>query len=326
MEIVHLGSGRPVGKDMVIALGFFDGLHLGHQKLISRAVSTAAQLKVPSALLTFRRHPLEVIHHGLCFPYLSSMREKHCICRMLGLDYFIDLDFTKNLSRQTPEEFVRGTLLERLGGKVFVVGPDYRFGYRMTGGVEKLEELTAPGNAGVIVVPDLKKYGVKVSSTAIREAVMGGNLGFAADCLGRWYSLTGEVRHGKGRGRNLGIPTANLDLPHDRVMPRPGVFSVFVYLGGRIHKGVGHVGDKPTFNENTYNLEVHLFDFDGDIYGKEITTFFVRHMRDTLSFESPAQMMRQIEADLAGCRDFLGTISRREIRRKAPCFPRAKIG
>ncbi len=304
---------------LVIALGFFDGIHVGHQKLINWTVTLARQWGYSPALFTFSRHPLEVIHSGLCFPYLSSMNEKHCIARELGIEYFITIDFSEEFSRLSPREFVSDILRDRLDGRVFVVGRDYRFGFHGSGNRETLEKLASEFGGKVHSTEDVTIAGQRVSSTGIREAIMGGNMELARKCLGRWYNLSGEVKQGKKRGRGLGFPTANLDLPSDRVMPRPGVYGVFVRAGEQVYPGAAHVGERPTFRESSYNLEVHLLNYSGDLYGREITVYFVRHLRDTVDYETPELMIRQIQKDVGRCREILVPMSQRKILENIPC-------
>lgn len=325
MEIIHLESIQQMERELSVALGFFDGIHLGHQKLITRAVERAREAGIASALFTFRRHPLEVIHHGLCFPYLSSMDEKLCVARSLGLDYFIDVDFTEDFSHMKPENFVEDILMEKLKGKILIVGNDYRFGYRASGNVYKLRQLARAFDSEVVALEDVKVDGLRISSTGIREAIMGGNLEYAARCLGRWYSIRGTVKSGSQRGRRMGFPTANVDLPSHRVMPRPGVYGVFVRHKNQIHPGAGHVGDRPTFNEPTYNLEVNLFDFDGDLYGVKLDTYLVRHVRDTREFDDPIQMARHISEDISRCRKLLSEIDYSLVLKYIPCADKMEV-
>ena len=155
---------------------------------------------------------------------------------------------------------------------------------------------------------------------------MGGNLKKAAKCLGRWYSLSGEVKKGSSRGAKMGVPTANLDLPYDRVMPRPGVYCCYIYYNGTLYQGIGHVGDKPTFDERKYNLEVHILDFEERLYGSELIVFLIKHVRDTVKFDSPEKMMVQIRRDIKECRELFSKMTGKMIKQNIPCPENYEFG
>jgi riboflavin kinase / FMN adenylyltransferase len=318
MKIFQLESIERLDRDTALALGFFDGIHLGHATLINVTVGEARKRGIVSAISTFRRHPFEILHKNLCFPYINTLEEKHSLAQAVGVDYFIDMDFSAEFSRLSPQEFLQNVVRDKLRARVLVVGNDYHFGKDAAGDVELLKKIAEPEGIKVIVVDDVMVNNEKISSTGIREMIIGGYVDIASHHLGRWYSLDGIVKSGEKRGRILGIPTANLDLPHNKIMPRPGVYCIFAAVSGKVYPGAAHVGNRPTFQEEKYNVEVHIFDFNENLYGETIRVFFLKHLRDTVSFESTDAMMSQIAKDLEDCQDYFGKIKKEDIEQYIP--------
>jgi riboflavin kinase / FMN adenylyltransferase len=315
MEVIHLESPTPLDSDTILGLGFFDGIHRGHQKIIERVCRIAREKGIAGGLLTFRRHSIEVLHPYICFPYITTMEEKIHIAGVLGLDYLVDVEFTREFSLISPEAFVEDILLKRTRGKGFVVGRDYRFGFRAMGDAELLRQIASGHGLDMEIVDYISSHNMKIGSSLIRELIMGGDIELANDNLGRWYSISGPVVGGKKRGRRLGIPTANIMLPADKVIPRPGVYCVMVLVDGVMYQGVANLGDRPTFDEEQFNTEVHLFDFSGNLYGKNLRVFYLKNLREIIKFPDEGKMVTQIHSDICECQQYFKDIAQEEIRK-----------
>ncbi|WHX51135.1 bifunctional riboflavin kinase/FAD synthetase [Paenibacillus woosongensis] len=303
MEIINLTY--PLTKEViddnarpqVLAIGQFDGLHLGHASVIESAVRTAASLNLPAAVMTFHPHPKEVMKKGDYDGYLTPPREKERILKSLGVDYVYIVEFNDAFSRVSPQNFVAGVLVP-LQIHTAVVGFDFRYGYRGEGDAGMLRELS-DNTLEVHTVPPFLIEGEKVSSSGIRRALAEGEVQLAARWLGRRYSIYGTVMHGEKRGRQIGFPTANLKPDEHFVLPAKGVYAVRVNYEGQRLKGVMNVGVKPTFHndKSAPSLEIHLFDFNGDLYGKSLSVELVEFIREERRFGSIDELVAQIGKD-----------------------------
>jgi riboflavin kinase / FMN adenylyltransferase len=315
MKVIHLETPEVLEEDTVLGLGFFDGLHRGHQKIVERVCEMARKKNIAGGLLTFRRHSLEVLHPGICFPYITNMEEKIHIARLLGLEYFIDMDFTREFSLISPNAFVEDILFRDARAKGLVVGKDYRFGYRASGNTEILKQVSVKHGAEVEVLDYIQTQDTKISSSLIRELIMSGDIEWANDSLGRWYSISGPVVGGKKRGRKLGVPTANITLPSDKVIPRPGVYCVMVLVNNIMYRGVANLGDRPTFDDEQFSAEVHLLQYSGNLYGKTLRVFFLKYLREIVKFPDEEKMVTQIRSDICVCQRYLETIASGDIEK-----------
>lgn len=313
MKTIRLETLTRLDRDTALCLGFFDGIHLGHLKILDITRETGRRENLAPALFTFESHPLEVLNPGLCFPYLTTLEERKKIAFSEGIEYFISCEFTRDFASISPEDFIIDVILSKLRGKSLIVGADYHFGEGGRGDIKLLKKLAQKHGVNVVVVPEVKIEGEKISSTHIRESIMGGEIEKANHYLGRWYSIEGRVHRGKNRGKKLGIPTANLRIPDKKVIPRRGVYCVLCLLENHIYKGIGHVGNRPTFKEEDYNIEIHLFDFKKDIYSQKIRVFFINYIRDTLNFDNPWVMKKKINQDICVCREKLKDVTQEKI-------------
>lgn len=285
-------------KPIAIAIGHFDGVHRGHQNVIRQAVETARDRGMLSAVMTFSPHPKEVLGHGdQYFSCLTPLDKKKELFAELGVDLVYVMRFDLIFAAVTPAEFVSG-VLRPLGVSHAVVGFDFTFGNKGAGNATTLLELCGQ-EIGVSVVEPLYENGIKVSSTYTRESLERGDLAMANLLLGRPYEVTGNVVHGDGRGRTIGFPTANLELREPYVAPRLGVYAITAWIDGVPHRGVLNHGMKPTFNKSEIKpvMEANLFDFDDDIYGKQMTVQFKHFIRPEQKFGSIDQLIKQIAAD-----------------------------
>jgi len=281
----------------VIALGTFDGLHLGHTDVINTAKDYAERSGLKLAVFTFSIHPLALIRPDLVPVRIISAEEKIKLLESFGVDYLINIPFTEDFAALSPDEF-----LDRLACfnyRCLVVGENFTYGFLGSGKTETLERSGRKNGFDVIVRPLVKMNGNVVSSTGIRNLIQAGHIEYANRMLGRAYSITGKIVHGEQRGRKLGFPTANIELLHgEMAVPAPGVYAVTASIEGSIYEGMGNIGNNPTFNDVEHaRLEVNLFNCSGDLYGKTMSVQFHKYIRAEKKFSGVEELCRQIEED-----------------------------
>lgn len=298
----------PEGPPVYATLGMFDGVHLGHRRVLGTLCEWAEASSGRAAVLTFRRHPHEVLQ-GRNPACLTSLRHRLELFAEAGLDVAVVLSFTDELASLDPGAFVRRVLVEWMAVRGVVMGYDQRFGRGGAGDAERMARLGARFGFEVRQVPPVHVGGAVVSSTAIRRAIRDGDLDAAAAMLGRPVSVLGRVVHGQGKGRGLGCPTANLDLRHELHLPE-GVYAAVAYLDGREIPAVTNIGRRPSFSpggpeyvDESPVVEVHLLGFSGDIYGRDIEVRFVRKLREERRFDSPGALSEQITRDVETAKD-----------------------
>jgi riboflavin kinase/FMN adenylyltransferase len=281
-----------------VTVGSFDGVHLGHQAVLQEIDRRARAAGRASVLVTFDPHPLEVVNPDAAPPLLTTGPERLEILAQSPLDYVLILRFDRQLAGLPPESFVRDILLERCGVRELVIGHDHGFGRGRSGDVETLRRLGAREGFEVDVVDPVDFGGQHISSSRIRRAVAGGDLVTARAMLGRPYGVVGRVGEGERRGRLLGVPTINLtELSPRKLLPPDGVYAVAVeWRGGRLG-GMMNQGPRPTFQDGRRTLEVHLFDFEGDLYNEWVRVEWVDRLRDIERFSSVEQLQQQLERD-----------------------------
>lgn len=285
-------------KPMSVAIGYFDGVHRGHQDVVRKAVEAARSGDMLSAVMTFHPHPKEVLGQGeRYYNALTPLEDKTALFEALGVDIVIVITFDTTLAAVKPEQFI-DEVLRPLQAKKVVVGFDFTFGYRGLGTPELLMQAGHP-DIGVEVVDPLCEKGVKVSSTSVRAALADGNVEEAALLLGRPYRVEGTVVHGDKRGRTIGYPTANVDVNGRYVLPRIGVYAVTAEWNGKPYYGVVNLGQKPTFKApgGETTLEAHLFDFHEEIYGDSLSVRFHSFIRPERKFGSIDELIEQIHKD-----------------------------
>jgi len=302
------GSGLPASvAGTVVTVGTFDGVHRGHQDVLGRLAARGRERGLASVLVTFDPHPSEVVKPDHAPLLLTVGDEKLAFLATSGIDYCAMLPFTRTLAGYGAEEFVERVLRQRFRMRELLVGYDHGFGRDRAGGVAVLQGLGARDGFPVEVVSQyLLPGGETISSTAIRRAVQGGDLAWAALALGRPYSTTGRVEHGEKRGRLLGYPTLNLGAPPRRkLLPPDGVYAVRVQTPTGAFGGMMNLGGRPTFGDERPSLEAHLFDASGDWYGAAVTVEFVDRLRDTQRFAGPEALVAQLHEDAARARHAL---------------------
>ena len=288
----------------VVCIGAFDGLHLGHRALVRRAVARAQDLKLPAVALSFEPLPREFFSRELPPPRLTLARGKYEGLRALGADSVGLLRFDARLSAMSAQDFVHQLLVARLGAREVWIGPDFRFGHRRGGDLALLQELGTGLGFTANEIEPVQLKGERVSSTRIREALRGGDFTDAANLLGRPYAIGGRVVRGKQLGRTLGFPTANLRFPKTPALS--GIYATWVHgVGDRPHASVSSFGTRPTVQGVEPLLEAHLFDFDGDLYGRHIEVEFVAKLRDELKFPDLPSLTEQMHRDAETARRLL---------------------
>jgi riboflavin kinase/FMN adenylyltransferase len=305
MELVRgLHNLRPRHRGCVATIGNFDGVHRGHQAVLEQLLHSAHQLQLPLTVITFEPQPREFFAPGAIPPRLTRLREKLEAMRAFAVDRVVCLRFDAYLAGLPPDDFVRVILVEGLGVRHLVVGDDFRFGRERAGNFALLEQAGAQQGFPVVAMHTFDVDGSRVSSTRVRVALEAGDLVTAQSLLGRPYGMCGRVAHGDKRGRSIGFPTANIYL-HRAVAPVAGVFAVEMHgLPGAPLQGVANVGTRPTVGGTHSQLEVHLFDFDRDIYGCHVQVSFLHKIREERRFESFAALQAQIRRDAEQARSW----------------------
>lgn len=283
----------------VVTSGTFDGVHLGHQKILRRLRNIADEIKGETVLITFWPHPRLVLRpddHQLRL--LSTFEEKARLLRESGIDHLLTIPFTKEFSNLTSEEFIQRVLIEGIQTKKLVIGYDHRFGKNREGGFDYLKANLAnyPFDLEEIAREDVDDVGV--SSTKIRKALESGRVDIANEYLGRDYDLNGIIIKGQQLGRSIGFPTANIHVPHDyKLIPADGVYAVEVSVEGNQYMGMLNIGNRPTVNGDARTIEVNIFEFSGDLYDKRVSVFLKSYLRSEVKFEGLESLKAQLEQD-----------------------------
>lgn len=305
MELIRgLHNLSPRHRGCVATIGNFDGVHLGHQAVLGQLADKAEELKLPTVVITFEPQPQEYFSHGPIPPRLTRFREKFKALRRFSVDRVLCLDFNSALAELTAEEFMQRILIDGLGVRYLVVGDDFHFGKGRQGNFELLKQAGKVHGFEVVNMHTFTLGGERVSSTRVREALQNGEMEQAEQLLGRPYRMCGRVAHGDKRGRIIGFPTANIFL-HRKAAPVDGVFAVEMFgIEGEPVRGVANVGTRPTVDGTRSLLEVHLFDFSGDIYGCYVHVDFLYKIRNERRFESFDALKEQIMLDSERARDY----------------------
>jgi len=288
----------------VVALGAFDGIHLGHRAILGEAVTRGKAASAAVVACTFDRHPMEVLQPERAPLPIATLAERLDLIADTGVDLTLVLAFTAALAAMEPEAFVSDVLVGRLRAREVVVGYNHTFGRGARGDAQLLTTLGGPIGLVTHVVPPLLVDGVAVSSSEIRAALKSGDLVQAARCLGRPYAIAGTIGRGAGRGRTLGFPTANLEAERPLLVPT-GVYACRAELDGQLHPAVVNVGVRPTFGEETLAIEAYLMDFAGDLYGRRMRLHFIARLRGEQKFPSVEELRTQIGLDVAAARQCL---------------------
>lgn len=296
-------------RGVVVALGNFDGVHLGHQVVLRRAEEEGRKRGIKVVAATFHPHPRSVLGRGDPPRLLTPLELRREALLAYGADEVLAVTFDLKLSKKTPEQFVQDVLVGEIGAEVVVVGENFRFGHKAAGDFRDLRRLMreAGGEAVAVQVRGAGREG-EISSTRIRTLVAEGEVSEAAGLLGRFYALRGEVVVGDMRGRSIGFPTANVLPDADAVIPARGVYAGFVFVGDKSYAACTNVGVAPTFGRTESRVEAHLMDFEGDLYGRVVDVSFAKRIREERRFSGVEELTAQIRRDVEEARLFTGSI------------------
>ncbi len=294
-------------RGSAVSIGNFDGVHLGHQKILSCLKDAAEVFQVPTLALTFDPHPVKLFVPERELKLLTPPEAKARLLERYGIDALLFIEFTREFAHLSADEFIDEILVKRLGARAVVVGNGYVFGRGKEGTTDLLRRRGKKHGFDVRVVRQAVVDGKPVSSTLVRTLVGKGNVARAARLLGRPYSMRGTVITGTGRGKPiLNIPTANISTPYEAV-PKDGVYAVRVMVGTDRYDGAASIGTNPTFKGADRSYEVHIFDYAGDLLGRELKIIFIERLRDQMAFKTVDELKAQIVDDIARCRDILGS-------------------
>jgi len=291
-------------RPMVLSIGVFDGVHLGHQALIAETVLQAKDAGALAGVVTFAGHPRQVLGKHKELPHLTSLEQRVRLLKDAGVDRVVTLTFTAELAALPAEQFV-GLLKRHLSMQALVVGPDFALGKAREGNIEALKAMGEKLGFIVTVVAPRLKGGHKVSSTLIRKAMAESDMAKVHDLLGRYFSLEGQVVTGEGRGATLGIPTANLEIAPDQALPADGVYATIACVDDQPIPSITNIGTRPTFGGGRRTVETHLLDFRGQLYGRRLEIAIIEQIRPEAKFASADELLAQIKVDIATARQIL---------------------
>jgi len=304
MHIVHSLIEIPHDPNSVVTVGMFDGVHRAHQQILRELLKRSRARRGRSVVITFDPHPKEVLGgRGSGLKLLTTLGERVALIKEYGIDFLYVINFTWEFSRLAAEEFYRSYIIDGIGVSEVVVGYDHMFGKDRSAGLADLQAMGQKYSFSVVSIPALSVDGEVVSSTKIRKALFAGDVIKASAMLGRPYNLSGEVIRGDGRGKSLGIPTANLrPLSPEKLIPANGIYFVRVKSSRWISYGMLSIGTRPTFStDDTQTIEVHVFGINEDLYGELLSVEFIQRLRDERKFDSPEELVQQIRKDQEQC-------------------------
>ena len=284
-------------KDMMLTIGVFDGVHLGHKYLISQLTGSARQQGLLSGVVTFRQHPREILSPQNRPLYLTIFTEKVRLLKEEGVDAVILLSFTEELARLNASQFV-SLLQKHLRMRGLIIGPDFALGHNREGNTDYLRHLGQNTGFSLTVIPPITANGETVSSTAIRNALANGNIKKVNNLMGRPFSLQGQVASGAGRGLELGFPTANIEVDSRQALPADSVYATWAHFDNSIYQSVTNIGRRPTFDGHERTVETFVIDYRGDLYGSQLRIDIVERLRSEKRFDSVEELKRQMAEDV----------------------------
>jgi len=296
-------------KDMLLTIGVFDGVHLGHKSLISQLTEHARRQNVLSGVVTFRQHPREVLSLQTRLPYLTNLVEKVNLLKNEGVDAVITLSFAQELAQLSAGQFV-SLLKKYLRMRGLIIGPDFALGRDREGNADNLRTLGQGMDFSVTVIPPVRVNGEVVSSTAIRNALADGDMKRVVNLIGRSFSLQGQVSTGAGRGLELGFPTTNLDIDPKQALPAEGVYATLAYIDGKAYQSMTNIGRRPTFGGNGCTVETYILNYHGDLYGCQLKIDVIERLRGEKQFDTVEELKKQIAEDIKQGRAILDSRGR----------------
>ncbi len=293
-------------KDMLLAIGVFDGVHLGHKYLLAQLKERARQENLLSGVVTFRQHPQAVLSPRTKLPCLTDLTQRTRLLKGEGIDAIITLSFTRELAQLSTRQFI-GLLKKHLRMCGLVIGPDFALGRHREGDANTLHTLGKDMGFSVTVIPPVVINGEVVSSTTIRNALAEGNMKRVSNLIGRPFSLHGRVITGAGRGIGLGFPTANLDVDSQQALPPDGVYATWAYIDGKAYQSMTNIGQRPTFGGGERAVEVYILDYHGKLYGRKLRIDIIEQLRREQRFDTTEELKRQIAEDIKQGRGILNS-------------------
>jgi riboflavin kinase/FMN adenylyltransferase len=293
-------------KGRAVAVGVFDGVHWGHKAIFTRLIAEAAEADIEPLVLTFEKHPAELLAPNRAPLYINTLDQRIELMQAVGVQSIVVADFNPALAGLVREDFLSTVLQERLRAKRVVVGANFRFGRNREGDIRYLSEVAPSLGMKAVVVPAVIINDGPVSSTRVRALIERGDVEAGLKLLGRRFALRGTVVPGKQIGRTIGFPTANIRTEPRQLIPARGVYAVEVTLENTMYTGVCNIGTRPTFGGDGLTVEVHIADFQGDIYGSRLDLVFCRKLRDEMAFETPESLAAQIHKDLQRANEACG--------------------
>ncbi|RYE12137.1 MAG: bifunctional riboflavin kinase/FAD synthetase [Sphingobacteriales bacterium] len=299
MKIYHHIDEFTAVKNAVVTIGTFDGVHFGHRKIIAGIKEIAEQIGGETVILTFFPHPRMILNpEDESIKLINTINEKAELLEQLGIDHLIITPFSRDFSNQTPEDYIRDVLVKKIGTKKIVIGYDHHFGKDRLGSLTDLQRLGPVYGYDVVEIPEQDIDAVAVSSTRVRNALLDNDIEHANSFLGYPFFITGTVIRGDQIGRTIGYPTANILISERyKQIPSDGIFAVKVKVDGKEYKGMAYIGQRPTVNGITRNIEVNIFDFDEDIYNKQVRMEFYHFIRGDIKFASLDELIDQLAKD-----------------------------
>ena len=294
----------------VVTVGTFDGIHLGHRKLIDKVISISKSKNLRSIILTFNPHPRIILNKDADIKLLTTQNEKNKIFESYNIDYLVTQDFSKTFSKLSPIEFIRNILVKKLNVRHIVIGYDHHFGNNRNANSNQLIEFSKDFGFDVTKVDAFQKNEVSISSTKIRNLIINGKINEANQLLGYQFILTGKVIGGLGRGKSLGFPTANILIDNYKIKPANGVYYISSILDGQNINGMMNVGVNPTFKDKGHSIEIHFFDFNQNLYDKEISIRVIKKIREEKKFDSADELTTQLQLDKKKCFELITNLKK----------------
>lgn len=311
MKIFHGTENANISRPTVLTLGVFDGLHLGHQRIMQTVVERAEKINAIPTAITFDPHPRAVLHPENAPPLLQTLDQRLAAFEVLGIEQAIIIKFTKDFAAQDAEKFLRETIHERLQAKEVYLGKGFEFGKNRGGNIELLRKISTELGFFADEVHEVRLRGKRISSSRLREALFAGKVNLARRMLGRPYGVEGLIEHGSARGHQIGFPTANLK-PQNRVIPKLGVYVTATLIKDIWHRSITNIGVRPTFeNDAEPSIESYIFDYEGNLYGDVLRVRFLHHIRDERKFNGIEELKAQITKDTHRALNFF---SRKGVR------------
>lgn len=297
MEIINILDYEETRFNTGVALGNFDGIHLGHQMLINKMILESKKLGLKSSLLLFKNHTKLTINN-IKPRIITTYEQKLKIAEELGIDIVYVMDFDKKIMKLSPEKFIKNIIIDKMNSKLIVVGFDYKFGYKASGDSNLLIDLSKKYGLKIEVLKPIYENKEIIGSTEIRNLIKDGNVCKANKVLGRPYSIIGKVIEGSNRGHKLGFPTANIEVNLELSIPKTGVYKTNTIFKGKTYKSLTNIGYNPTFNEKKLKIETHILDFNKNIYGEIIEIDFLDFLRDDIKFDTKEDLINQLNEDI----------------------------